>query len=152
MHHCPSECSGGRCKFLIKLLGLQGYNWRNVLASFVHVHFGSCPALAAQLVERCAAVHVSSVSAAASAAAEAHAGPRSFPLDGGSFNSCNGVHRQRDYKSATVSPESVPGFPGASRPIFPVRALLLGPTSKTPCSGRISTDSACCSLNWSSCW
>ncbi len=100
--------------------GLQGYNWRNVLATFVHVHFGSCPALAAQLVERCAAVDVSAVNAAASAAAEAHAGPRSFPLDGSSFNNCNGVHRQRDYKSATVSPESGPGFSGATRPIFPV--------------------------------
>ena len=109
---------------------MQGYNWRNVLASFVHVHFGSCPALAAQLVERCAAVDVSAVSAAASAAAEAHAGPRSFPLDG---SSCNGVHRQRDYKSATVSPESAPGFPGASRPIFPVSVRGSRP-SPPPCS------------------
>ena len=103
---------------------LQGYNWRNVLATFVHVHFGSCPALAAQLVQRCAAVDVSAVNAAASAAAEAHAGPRSFPLDGSSFNNCNGVHRQRDYKSATVSPEGGPGFSGATRPIFPVSALI----------------------------
>ena len=114
------------CKYMLPAHlyhGLQGYNWRNVLATFVHVHFGSCPALAAQLVERCAAVDVPSVSAAASAAAEAHAGPRSFPLDGSSFNNCNGVHRQRDYKSATVSPESGPGFSGASRPIFPVSVL-----------------------------
>ncbi len=94
-----------------------------MLATFVHVHFGSCPALAAQLVQRCAAVDVSAVNATASAAAEAHAGPRSFPLDGSSFNNCNGVHRQRDYKSATVSPESGPGFSGVTRPIFPVSVL-----------------------------
>ena len=118
-----------------QFLGMQGYNWRNVLASFVHVHFGSCPALAAQLVERCAAVDVSSVNAAASAAAEAHTGPRSFPLDGSSFNSCNGVHRQRDYKSATVSPESAPGFPGTSRPIFPVSPHSSRP-SPAPCCGH----------------
>ncbi len=94
-----------------------------MLASFVHIHFGSCPALAAQLVERCAAVDMTAVCAAASAAAEAHAGPRSFPLDGSSFNNCDGVHRQRDYRSATVSPEAGPGFSGASRPIFPVSPL-----------------------------
>lgn len=107
-------------------VALQGYNWRNVLASFVHVHFGSCPALAAQLVERCAAVDVAAVCGAAMNAAEANAGPRSFPLDSSSLG-CNGgvVHRQRDYRSATVSPEGGAGLPGVPRPIFPVSALLM---------------------------
>ena len=106
--------------------GMQGYNWRNVLASFVHVHFGSCPALAAQLVERCAGVDLATVNAAACAAAEANAGPRSFPLDSSSLG-CNGLHRpSRDYKSANVSPEAGPGFGpgGGSRPIFPVSRFL----------------------------
>ena len=111
---------------------LQGYNWRNVLATFVHIHFGSCPALAAQLVGRCAAVDVAAVSAAAAAAAEEHAGPRSFPVDSSSLNCNGGLHGARHYKSANVSPDSRPGMGGSSRPIFPVSALMLAHPVPSP--------------------
>lgn len=90
----------------------QGYSWKNVLASFVHLHFGSRPGLAAELVERCAVVDLFAVRAAAAAAAEA-AGPRSFPADANRGG--------RGYSSAHVSPESTTNFPSGARPIFPVR-------------------------------
>lgn len=87
-----------------------------MLASFVHLHFGSRPGLAAELVERCAAVNVFGVRAAAAAAAEA-AGPRGFPADAPRA----GGHR--GYSSAHVSPEGGAHFSGTPRPIFPVRSL-----------------------------
>lgn len=31
----------------------EGFTWRNVLASYVHIHFGSNPSFALALVERC---------------------------------------------------------------------------------------------------
>ena len=83
-----------------------------MLASFVYLHFGSRPGLAAELVERCAAVNVLAVKAAAAAAAEA-AGPRSFSTDA--------MRARRGYSSAHVSPEGGAHFSGAPRPIFPVR-------------------------------
>ncbi len=85
-----------------------------MLASFVHLHFGSRPGLAAELVERCTAVNVLAVKAAAAAAAEA-AGPRSFSADA--------MRARRGFSSAHVSPESGAQFSGAPRPIFPVRHL-----------------------------
>lgn len=34
-------------------LGMEGYRYRNCLASYVHLHFGSCPEVAAAFVESC---------------------------------------------------------------------------------------------------
>lgn len=107
-----------------------------MLASFVHIHFGSCPALAAQLVGRCADVDATAVSAAAGAAAEGHAGPRSFPLDSSSIHCNGGLHGVRNYKSANVSPDSGPSMGGSSRPIFPVSALKLGSFAAVPHPGQ----------------
>lgn len=37
----------------------EGFTWRNVLASYVHLHFGSNTKLATALVERCRQVRAS---------------------------------------------------------------------------------------------
>ena len=86
-----------------------------MLASFVHLHFGSRPGLAAELVERCAAVELPAVQAAVAAAVEA-AGPRTFHSDV--------MRASRGYSSMNVSPEGAGVHYGASgaRPIFPVRS------------------------------
>jgi cobyrinic acid a,c-diamide synthase len=34
-------------------LGAEGYRYRNCLASYIHLHFGSCPGLAPAFVESC---------------------------------------------------------------------------------------------------
>jgi cobyrinic acid a,c-diamide synthase len=34
-------------------LGLEGYHYKNCLASYIHLHFGSCPEIAVTLVENC---------------------------------------------------------------------------------------------------
>jgi cobyrinic acid a,c-diamide synthase len=58
-HH--SEISGDRSSSLCYQLrtsrgdqGEEGYNHRNVLASYIHLHFASDPRLATSLVDRCA--------------------------------------------------------------------------------------------------
>jgi len=34
-------------------LGFEGYRYRNCLASYIHLHFGSCPEMASAFMERC---------------------------------------------------------------------------------------------------
>ena len=46
----------------------EGFTWRNVLGSYVHLHFGSCPQLASSLVERCRQVDLAALNAAVGAA------------------------------------------------------------------------------------
>ena len=127
LHSRAGPSSGSYNESAICLHGarLQGYSCRNVLASFVHLHFGSCPSLAAQLVQRCAAVDVAAVGAAAAAAAE-EAVP-ALPQQGhprGVASYCDALRSTRGgYASASVSPEShaAANFGHMPRPIFPVR-------------------------------
>jgi len=34
-------------------LGFEGFRYRNCLASYIHLHFGSCPEMASAFAERC---------------------------------------------------------------------------------------------------
>jgi cobyrinic acid a,c-diamide synthase len=34
-------------------LGEEGYRYKNCLASYIHLHFGSCPEVAAAFAENC---------------------------------------------------------------------------------------------------
>ncbi len=148
LHSRAAAVTGGwMTRVVLRGAHLQGYSCRNVLASFVHLHFGSCPALAAQLVERCAAVDVAAVGAASAAAAEAAAPAlpqqQGHHARGGVASFGDALRATRGgFASASVSPEShaAASFGGhMPRPIFPVRC----PYVKPPWTCSLATPLAC---------
>jgi cobyrinic acid a,c-diamide synthase len=62
-HYSEMEEMPGQVERLYQLskngmdLGLEGYRYKNCLASYIHLHFGSCPELAKTFVENCGKFH-----------------------------------------------------------------------------------------------
>ena len=74
----------------------EGYTWKNVLASYVHLHFGSAPELAQSLVDSCRGVDLNAVNAAAARACHqeqhaAAAAEQQSIIHGGHMNSLHGM-------------------------------------------------------------
>ena len=74
----------------------EGYTWKNVLASYVHLHFGSAPELAQSLVDSCHGVDLNAVNAAAARACHqeqhaAAAAEQQSIIHGGHMNSLHGM-------------------------------------------------------------
>ncbi|KAA6423400.1 MAG: cobyrinic acid a, partial [Trebouxia sp. A1-2] len=74
----------------------EGYTWKNVLASYVHLHFGSAPQLAQSLVDSCRGVDLNTVNAAAARACHqeqhaAAAAEQQSIIHGGHMNSLHGM-------------------------------------------------------------
>ncbi|RMZ52667.1 hypothetical protein APUTEX25_000786 [Auxenochlorella protothecoides] len=58
---------------------VEGFSVRNTLASYIHLHFGSCPELASDLVAACRAADVATLHAAAVGAARAALAAATMP-------------------------------------------------------------------------
>lgn len=95
---------------------LEGYSYRKVLASYVHLHFGSAPEFASRLVDSCRDVDCAAVCDAARAAA-------CSPAKCGSGGSSGGAH------SAPTSGRAYlrqPLFPVQSTPNLPATSAAAG--------------------------
>lgn len=83
----------------------EGFTWRNVLGSYVHLHFGSCPQLASSLVDCCRQVDLAALNAAVGAAQKQVASMlHTFTGNQVLSEQCAGIHIMFSKQWSCVSP------------------------------------------------